>query len=141
MLRRHIVEDSRVAELCRRIYLRHKHALDLIYEYRPDRQAEIRELLEGFIAASPDLAVDHCTKTFVRFAPNEWDQTILANSSRWTPTGRMLLFEFQNEPAGVTLYLQLGPARDATADATRSQFYHALAKAPPMKPQSALMKQ
>lgn len=36
MLRRHIVGDSDIAELCRRIYQRHRRALDLIYEHRPD---------------------------------------------------------------------------------------------------------
>jgi hypothetical protein len=38
MLRRHIVTESEISELCRRIYAKHKQALDLIYEHRPDRQ-------------------------------------------------------------------------------------------------------
>ena len=55
MLRRQIVEDSRVAELCRQIYQKHKRALDLIYEHRPDVQAEIRNLLEVLIEGGPSL--------------------------------------------------------------------------------------
>jgi hypothetical protein len=142
MLRRHIVEDSRVAELCRQIYRRHKQALDLIYEYRPDRQAEIRELLEQVVDECPDLVRDHCSKSYVRFAPIDWDGTSLGSASaRWTPSGRMLLFEFKNDQSGVTLYLQLGPAKDPEADALRSRFYEAVSRTPPLKPQSALMKQ
>ena len=43
MLRRHIVSDSEIEVLCQRIYQKHKRALDLILEHRPDRQAEISE--------------------------------------------------------------------------------------------------
>jgi hypothetical protein len=35
MLRRHIVSDSEIAELCHRIYQKHRRALDLIFEHRP----------------------------------------------------------------------------------------------------------
>lgn len=142
MLRRHIVEDSQIAELCRRIYQRHKRALDLIYEYRPDRQAQIREALEGFIREGhPDLILDHCTKTYVRFAVHEWDETVLFERSPWTPSGRMLLFEFKNDPAGVKLFLQLGPARDDEANDVRTRLFGAIANKHPMKPQSKLMYQ
>ncbi len=41
MLRRHIVSEFDIAELCRRIYQKHRRALDLIYEHRPDQQASI----------------------------------------------------------------------------------------------------
>jgi hypothetical protein len=42
MLRRHIVADSEIADLCRRIYHRHQRALDLIFEHRQGRLAEVR---------------------------------------------------------------------------------------------------
>ncbi len=45
MLRRRIVSESDTAELCRQIYRKHKRALDLIYDHRPDRQAALREFL------------------------------------------------------------------------------------------------
>ena len=53
MLRRHILTESPIAQLCRDIYKKHKAALDLIYEHRPDQQAAVRELLEGLIARLP----------------------------------------------------------------------------------------
>ena len=43
------MDESQIAELCRRIYRKHQRALDLIYEYRPDLQEEIRHLLETLI--------------------------------------------------------------------------------------------
>lgn len=37
MLRRHVVSNSDVAQLCREIYRKHQRALDLIFEHRPDQ--------------------------------------------------------------------------------------------------------
>ncbi|MGF1936515.1 MAG: PD-(D/E)XK nuclease family protein [Nostoc sp. ChiQUE02] len=42
LIRRHIVSDSEVAELCRKIYTKHKHALDLIFEHRSDSILKIK---------------------------------------------------------------------------------------------------
>ena len=52
MLRRHIVADSDVADLCQRIYRKHKQALDLIFEHRPDQLWDIFEELKRLIAQS-----------------------------------------------------------------------------------------
>ena len=58
MVRRHIVEESDVQQLCRVIYERHRRALDLIFEHRPDRALEVKEALvalgQGFFDANPD---------------------------------------------------------------------------------------
>lgn len=112
MLRRHIVSESEIADLCRRIYRKHQRALDLIYEYRPDKQAEIRELLEKIIRETPGLLLDHCSKSYVRFFPDSWDVPRLKSGSGWTPSGRILLFEFENSSYGLKLRLHIGPGPD-----------------------------
>lgn len=109
MLRRHIVSESEIAELCRKIYRKHQRALDLIFEYRPDQQAEIRELLESIIKETPDLNLDHCSKSYIRFAPRSWDVPTLLSGEGWTRSGRILLFEFTNSPNNLKLRLYLGP--------------------------------
>ncbi len=43
-VRRNIVGDEKLEKLCREIYLKHKQALDLIYEYKPDKASDIAEL-------------------------------------------------------------------------------------------------
>ena len=78
MLRRHLVTESEISELCRRIYSKHKQALDLIYEHRPDRQQIVRELLEDWIRQNPDLELDHCSKSYVRFIPKKLDKAVTA---------------------------------------------------------------
>ena len=109
MLRRHIVDESEIKRLCEQIYRKHQRALDLIYEYRPDLQAEIYEYLIELINNNPDLAIDHCSKSYVRFFPQEWDTPTLNQGEGWTPSGRISLFEFVNSPTSLRLKLYVGP--------------------------------
>ncbi|HEU5377985.1 MAG TPA: PD-(D/E)XK nuclease family protein [Ktedonobacteraceae bacterium] len=109
MLRRHIVSNSEIAELCRRIYRTHQQALDLIYEHRPDHQATIREICEGLIKQQPELIPEESKKSYIRFLPKEWDFSALQAGSGWVSSGRMLLFEFANSPESLKLNLVIGP--------------------------------
>ncbi len=112
MLRRHIVAESEIAELCRRIYRKHERALELIYEYRTDLQGALRERLETLIQQSPELALDHCSKSYIRFVPTAWDVPKLKTGQGWTRSGRILLFEFTNAPETLKLNLYIGPGPD-----------------------------
>lgn len=110
MLRRHIVSESEIAELCRQIYRRHKHALDLILEHRPDLQLEIYEYFVGLIEKCSLVTRDHCTKTALRFCPKEWDTVAaLKTSQGWTTSGCLLLFELKNSANRLSLHLIIGP--------------------------------
>ncbi len=113
MIGRHIVSESISANLCIKIYKAHKEAIDLILEHRPDRQMELRYLLEEIIKeSSPNsgLVLDHCSKGYIRFGVVEWDNHPAQKTcDGWTSTKRLLLFEFQNYPSDLTLKLVLGP--------------------------------
>lgn len=109
MLRRHIVEESEIAELCKKIYHKHQRALDLIYEYVPDRQNEVSEILKKLVLENPILDLDRCVKTGVNFGLKEWDVPILLQGQGWSPSGRILLFEFANNPNNFNLHLIIGP--------------------------------
>lgn len=130
MLRRHVVTDSELADLCRRIYARHRKAIDLIIEHRPDLQSEIRDVLEQLIDSAPDIEKDHCTKQYVRFAYRPWITPLLMQGDGWTPSKNMLLFEFQNFPNRLTLNLVLGPGPAET----RGRLFEALKSQPPISP-------
>lgn len=58
MLRRHIVRESEIEKLCQTIYSKHRQALDLLFEHRPDTQAELRRILEAVISEEPDFEFD-----------------------------------------------------------------------------------
>lgn len=109
MIRRHIMSGSDVDILCQRIYQKHKRALDLIFERRPDQQAEIKSELEKLIKATPGLVLDSAAKTSIKFVPQEWDVPLLQQGAGWTPSGRILLFEFFNSASRLSLYLYIGP--------------------------------
>jgi DNA-directed RNA polymerase subunit F len=139
MLRRHIVSDSEIAELCRRIYRKHQKALDLILEHRPDQQAEIRVLLENIVQETPGLLLDHCSKGYVRFAAELWNNIPqLRLGSGWTSSGRMLLFEFENLTGVLTLRLHIGPGPDETR---QTLFDMARTHQPPLKAASKTLNQ
>ncbi len=110
MLRRHIVSDSEAVELARRIYAKHKRALDFIFEQKPDLQTDITGELKRLVSEVADLVEDHCTKGEVRFALRAWKQIPeLCRGQGWTPSGQLLLFEFRNYPNRLSLALVIGP--------------------------------
>ena len=78
MLRRHIVSDSDVAELCRSIYHKHRQALDLIFEHRPNQQAQIREYVKTLISKQPGLTSPSYGKVWVNFNLQEWEDSLTA---------------------------------------------------------------
>ncbi|MBI5066936.1 MAG: PD-(D/E)XK nuclease family protein [Deltaproteobacteria bacterium] len=117
MVRRHIVSESDVAELCRKLYRAHQKAFDLILEHRPDQQGDMREALERVIRSQPDFELDFCSKAFVRFFHRSWDQDQrLKTGTAWTRSGRLLLFELQNKPDSVRLKLIIGPGDPAVRE-------------------------
>jgi hypothetical protein len=113
MLRRYIVTNSDIADLCRRIYRQHQRALDLIFEHRPDLQQGIYDLLVKTIQEDRALELDSSSKGYIRFLPKSWDAVNdLRQGSGWTATGRILLFEFSNRDA-LRLRLYIGPGPGA----------------------------
>lgn len=112
MVRRYIVEDSEIQELCRVIYGKHRRALDVLFEHRPDRASEIRDILVDLIRKHDELIQDHCTKSYVKFLPKSLDFLARVGDG-WTPSKRLLLFEFENYKNGLSLRLVLGPGEQS----------------------------
>jgi hypothetical protein len=109
MLRRHIMPDSDIAQLCQRIYQKHRRALDLIYEHRPDLQAEMRDFLEAMIARTPGMIAEYSTKTWIRCLPEAWNAPRLRQGQGWVPSNCMLLLEFGNGSDRLHLKVTIGP--------------------------------
>jgi hypothetical protein len=112
LIKRHIMSDSEIAQLCRKIYKQHRQALDLIYEHRPDFQSEISDFLQQLIEEDQahDIVKDDSVKKMVRFAPKKWDDLIFQKTCQgWTSSKRTLLFQFWNVPEYLGLGLYIGP--------------------------------
>ncbi len=130
MLRRHIVGESEIEKLCQQIYRKHQRALDLIYEYRPDQQAAIKDFLCELVSSNSQMELDHWSKSYIYFIPKQWDSPVLRKGQGWTRSGRMLLFVFTNLQDSLKLSLSLGPGPD---DIRKELFEVICQKEPPFK--------
>ena len=124
------MDEDELTQVARRIYAKHKVALDYIYEKRPDFQLAIKELLEKQVRQRDDLVLDLCTKSYVRFAPSDWSGGKLMLGEGWTGSGRMLLFEFKIFENRIALALIIGPG---DAQVRESLFHFARDRRPPFK--------
>jgi hypothetical protein len=104
LLRRHIVSDSDVAELCRKIYIKHRQALDLIFEHRPDLQSEMADKLTDLATqyiASHKIYVKRYSKRYIGFG-----------SSNWKDKKLPLTFHFENNSTYLLIRLLICPDED-----------------------------
>ena len=115
-LRRYIVGDKELEKLCRQIYFKHKKALDLIFEYKPDLYSDISNGLQELIKNTPGLILDDSNKTYIRFTTDKLDQNFEKAGNGWTSTKRLLLFEFQNRENKLVLKLIIGPGENSTRE-------------------------
>lgn len=84
ILRREIMQDNKIVELCQKIYKDHKKALDLIYENRPDRLQNVSEYFKAWCKKKAaenknfrwDINIDKCSKSNIRFRTENLDSII-----------------------------------------------------------------
>lgn len=110
MLRRHIVGESEITRLCRRIYGRHQRAFDLIYEHRINRHKTIRNIIKVLIEQKQGLLIDHTQERYIGFAIQEWDVPTLLSSNASSHPGRSLIFQFDTwiDTLPLSLYIATG---------------------------------
>lgn len=106
MIGGHIVSDSDVAELCRRIYSKHKRALDLIFEHKPDLGAELAEVMKSLRgAAEPTHGIEagYTSKKWIAFTTAD----LRAVTERFIANGwesaTDIFFEFENTDSNVAI--------------------------------------
>jgi hypothetical protein len=123
MLRRHYVSDSELASLARKIYQKHRQALDYIFEQKPDLQMDLRQGIETFLKEAGGIDLDDSRKSLIRFAPRDWDGIpALREGQGNTSTKRMLLVGIKNDVGKVRIALVLGPGPDATRQSVFQAF-------------------
>ncbi len=71
-IRRDIVGDEELARICAEIYAKHQKALDLIFENKPDKAAELATVLRKWCtekteAGELEIVADKCVKSYTRF--------------------------------------------------------------------------
>ena len=132
MVRRHIVEDSDLQELCRKLYKNHHRAIDLIFEHRQDYIAEVGKVIQGYISSRKDdiFSINDST-TYIKFLPK------CMNVPQIQDKGKPILacqLVNKNKHIQFDLQLRLGP------QAMREQIYEIAKRLPQIfgEPQSSL---
>ena len=113
MLRRHIVSDSDVAELCRSIYHKHRQALDLIFEHRPDQRAQILQYVKSLVHRQTSMKYYNEGKHYLNFGLNDWNASALHRGEIpdrfWLP---YLTFENARDSLAVGMWIGPGDQTD-----------------------------
>jgi hypothetical protein len=124
MIKRYIMEESEVQELCEQLYKKHKKALDLIFMYKPDVRSDIRDVLGEIVDADERMEKDTCNRSHVRFIPKNLD-FLPKKSEGWTKSKRMVLFEFRNYDKALSFVIVIGPGEESIRE---SVFNHVKGK-------------
>lgn len=112
ILRRYIVGNSEVEKIAIDIYKKHKQALDIIFQYKPDIYLEISEHIQTRLKEIDGIIIDGAGKTVIRFTTELLDAQIKKVSEGWTKSKRILLFEFDLYDTRLVLRLYIGPGED-----------------------------
>jgi hypothetical protein len=109
MLRRHILSNSETQKLARKIFKRHQKALEYIYEYKPDQQFDVSEMLAEIIRGSSKVKFTKNSKSRVYFTVSDWDRLIKYSSEDGSKDIQLLLCEIINEIDQVSIKIYIGP--------------------------------
>ncbi|MEP1200764.1 PD-(D/E)XK nuclease family protein [Tateyamaria sp.] len=135
MIRRHLVKDEELAQLAKNIWAKHKEALDALYDYRPDLQAEVI----GWLASNHDeltktikkatgftIVPDTSSGRLLRYSVQDWYdlQGFCQSDNKWVASKSVLVLELTDWQNGrLRFSFVLGPADDADM---RTELYEAV---------------
>ena len=109
------MEDKELRDLCKKIYINHKDAFDLIFDNKPDLMLDISDWVYEILVSRQekyDINVwnDHC-KTLIRFTPNSLVSLCgEMGSGEWCHNKILLGFEVQNyNNCDLCLKIIIGP--------------------------------
>lgn len=111
-LEAYVIDNSKTAELCRKIYLRHKDALDLIFRHVPNAKdmaltAAQRALQR--LEAEGKIVLDATYSGLSRFWLTDIPNIPIAEGEKWTSSRHGILFEWANSNTEFRLDLVIGP--------------------------------
>ena len=137
MIRRHLLEDPRLAEVARRIWAKHSAALEFLYEYRPDYQSEILQMISQKILARQNeikattgltLVAQTSTQRILRLGVAEWLSlpNFCGDDHSWVESGAVLLIEVKDRGEGlISSAFVIGPGTSQN----RTRLYDAVLSA------------
>ncbi|MBC8400700.1 MAG: PD-(D/E)XK nuclease family protein [Candidatus Marinimicrobia bacterium] len=122
-LRRYVVGKGDVERMVRIIYEKHREAIEIINEYKPDIRSFIKEFLSELISNSPLKFTDEPRKAHIRFTTKDIAEKMKSIQKGHTVNDKLVFFEFWNVQGKLRLNLLLGPSHD---DVVRNKLYEHL---------------
>ena len=119
ILRRYIMEDDKLVKLCREIYAKHRNALDLIFQYKPDHNLEITEYIKEKISENDNFILNQSRKNLVRISSKTLEK--INDQYRevghgWVKDNSVILYEIKIQAKKIILALIVGPTKDNTRE-------------------------
>ncbi|MCW7471748.1 PDDEXK-like family protein [Leptospira kanakyensis] len=109
IIKRNIMSNPEIEDICKKIYTNHKQALDLIFQYKPDLELDVKNLILEKLRENEKIVIDTESKSVIRFTTNLFDSKFPKIGNDWTPSKRIVMFEIQNYYRRVDLKLFIGP--------------------------------
>ncbi|WP_299809781.1 PD-(D/E)XK nuclease family protein [uncultured Roseibium sp.] len=119
LLKEFFMDDGEAARLARRIYMKHRQALDFIFENKVDPKFEATNAIEKALAQQSDrleLVMAPSSKGNVRFLPKEWAVDENTGGTAWGENSRYVLCELSLWSKTVNLHVILGRAPESWAE-------------------------
>ena len=111
-LRRKIVPDSNtnIQQLAREIYLKHREAIELIYQNKPNYASEMKQIFKEAISRQANWLLDKEETNWVRFRPSSWaDSEVMDTGKDWLPQSKaLILCQLYCAANYVNFYITLG---------------------------------
>ena len=131
-LRRHLMPETSIPQMARRIYLEHREAMDKIFDNKPDWVGEAKQWLKEAVELQQEWKLDAESPAFVRFRAKDWEQyEAMRTGTGWAAqsSGALLLFQFRFDGGVPWLDLGLSPG-NATNNGLREKLFEAVRQHP-----------
>ncbi|MEP3629186.1 MAG: PD-(D/E)XK nuclease family protein [Hyphomicrobiales bacterium] len=124
MVQKHLEEDTELVELAKRIWSKHRKALETLLDYRPDKQAEIIDWIRqnpaetiGIVEGESNITLQPDTHgpRILRYVVKDWLEIDGFNSGdkNWVESASLLVVEITDWGQGrIRASFVLGPSAD-----------------------------
>ena len=115
ILNREIMKEHEAIDLAREIYHNHKQALDFIFDNKPDRIFELKEIIEKAIQAN-GYVLQTCHKYYARFLPADLVNVIPRTGNYGWKGMESFLFEMAYHEKGIALKCVIAPGNEVNRE-------------------------
>lgn len=114
LLRSHVMRETRVKELCQKIFLKHRHAVQILIDNVPDARDEtfqsVLSKATEWIGNNQDWELLYSTQPYVQFAPKKWRENARLTGADWGNVDLLIRFEFEAKKEFLVCRAVLGKA-------------------------------